>query len=268
MTQREDATPPPHGPPLDPLASFGGKSTEDVHPTGQADDETAQQRCDELLWVAGHELRTPLSTLRLHAEALIRAVQSGNPSDPAQLSARATKVVHQCERLDRLLSSLLDAIRASDGQLALHRETLDLSAVARDIVDQLADAAQDEQTQLTLDAAQPVLGQWDRLRLELVLTNLISNAQKHARGAPVSVRVWQQPGRALVSVTDQGDGIALEDQERIFERFQRTASGRRRDGLGLGLWIARRLVTELGGALRLSSVPGNGATFTVEFPLT
>jgi signal transduction histidine kinase len=109
-------------------------------------------------------------------------------------------------------------------------------------------------------------GRWDRLRLEQVLENLLSNAFKYGAGQPVEVVVGGGEGRALLSVQDGGVGIAAADVERIFGRFERAAPTRNFGGLGLGLYIARQIVEAHGGSIRLESSPGQGTTFTVDLP--
>ena len=111
-----------------------------------------------------------------------------------------------------------------------------------------------------------VRGYWDRLRVSQVVTNLLSNAVKYGRERPVDVRVRRGEGRAVLEVEDRGIGVAAEDQERIFGRFERAVSARHFAGLGLGLWIVRQLVEAHGGTIRVKSVPGEGATFTVALP--
>jgi signal transduction histidine kinase len=117
-------------------------------------------------------------------------------------------------------------------------------------------------------AETPVVANVDQERLEQVMVNLISNAIKFGHGKPVLVSVTATAGWARVSVRDQGIGIAPEDHRRIFERFQRAASSRNYGGLGLGLWVSNRLVEEMQGSLTVDSHAGEGATFTVELPLS
>jgi signal transduction histidine kinase len=120
---------------------------------------------------------------------------------------------------------------------------------------------------LLVDATTSVVGDWDRARLEQVVTNLLSNAIKYAAGAPVDVRVWKEGDGARLSVRDRGIGIAPSETSRIFEPFERAVSSRHYGGLGLGLYIVRRIVESHSGRVVVDSRPGEGATFTVELPL-
>ena len=111
-------------------------------------------------------------------------------------------------------------------------------------------------------------GRWDRLAAEQIVANLISNAIKYGAGSPVEVSLTEPaPGVAKIQVSDRGPGIASQDRERIFERFQRAVEpGQRRSGFGIGLWLVRSLVQAHGGSIEVDSTPGQGSTFTVHLP--
>jgi signal transduction histidine kinase len=114
---------------------------------------------------------------------------------------------------------------------------------------------------------EPLILFGDRLRLEQVLTNLVTNAIKYGAGRPVHIRVEERPEWAALLVQDQGIGIAPEDQARIFGRFERATSTHQSQSLGLGLYICREIVTAHGGTISVTSAPGQGATFQVLLPL-
>jgi signal transduction histidine kinase len=113
----------------------------------------------------------------------------------------------------------------------------------------------------------PLTGRWDRLRLEQVVTNLLSNALKYGPGKPIQVRLEAAGELARLTVRDEGIGIEPECLSRIFEKFERAVSGRHYGGLGLGLYITRQIVSALGGRVAVESRPQQGAVFTVELPL-
>jgi two-component system, LuxR family, sensor kinase FixL len=123
-------------------------------------------------------------------------------------------------------------------------------------------------SRLDLSLAGPVVGRWDPARIEQVVANLVLNAAKFGKGLPIMVSVDATPAHGRLAVADRGIGIALEDQGRIFERFERAVAAGGVLGLGLGLFIARQIVLAHGGAIRLASAPGEGSTFTVDLPLT
>jgi signal transduction histidine kinase len=137
----------------------------------------------------------------------------------------------------------------------------------RDVLERAEPEAQRGHYRLQLEASQPVLGRWDPLRLDQVVTNLLSNAMKYGEGKPIEIAVWREAESALVRVRDHGIGIPLDQIDRIFGRFERAVSERAYGGLGLGLYIVRRFVEAHGGRVRVESREGEGSTFTVELPL-
>jgi PAS domain S-box-containing protein len=217
---------------------------------------------DEFLSVAAHELFTPLTSLRLTVQGLQRGAEA--PPSPAVLRI----VDRQTQKLMRLVSELLDTSQLRTGRLGLHLEDVDLGQVVREVAEQLGPELERTGTSLTLDVAPGVVGRWDRLRLEQVVQNLLSNAAKYGERKPVVLRVFADEGLARLVVMDHGMGIPPEDQERIFAPFERAISSRHFGGLGLGLYIVQRIVQQLGGNIRLLSEPGQGSTFVVELPRT
>jgi signal transduction histidine kinase len=216
---------------------------------------------DEFLSIASHELKTPLTSLGLQAESL--RVQAGRA--PPEVVVRKTDSIRRnLERLNRLVATMLDLSRITSGRLELDLEELELGEVAREVASRFEDEAARAGCELRVEAQEPVVGIWDRLRVDQVLTNLVSNALKYGPGKPVDVRVFARGDRAVLEVRDQGIGIGAEDQDRIFERFERAVSERNYGGFGLGLWIVRRIVEALGGTVTVESAAGSGATFTVE----
>jgi signal transduction histidine kinase len=155
------------------------------------------------------------------------------------------------------------------GKLRLELEPLDLAELVRDLAERshwTAGAAQ-PLVPLNLVVVEDVVGRWDRMRVEQVLTNLISNAIKYGMGRPIDVAMASNQTIATLSVTDHGIGIAPADQARIFDRFERASPANHFGGLGLGLFITRQIVDALGGTIRVASELGKGSTFTVELPL-
>ncbi len=217
---------------------------------------------EEFLSVAAHELFTPLTSLRLTAQNLLRTMGAqGRPS-----SSMLRIIDGQTRKLMRLVSELLDVSRIESGRLSFQLEDLDLGQVTREVLDQFGPELERSGTPLKLYVESHVTGRWDRLRLEQVIQNLLSNAVKYGEGKPVEVHVRESEGMAQLMVRDQGMGISPEDQARIFGPFERAISSRHFGGLGLGLYIAQRVVWQLGGSIRVHSEPGRGATFIVELP--
>ncbi|WP_426755550.1 CHASE domain-containing protein [Myxococcus sp. Y35] len=247
-------------------ATAESASEEQRRLTGEA--RAAVQVRDDFLSVAAHELRTPLTSLKLQFQLLYRGLRGGAPPDLEKLGQRLESCERQTSRLTSLVDSLLDVSRLARGRLELNLEPLALDEVAREAARRFESEAQSAGVQLTVDSPQAVTGRWDRLRLEQVLTNLLSNALKYGQGTPVDVRVRSDGTHATLEVADHGIGLTPEDAQRIFGRFERAVSSRHYGGLGLGLFITRQLVEALGGRITVTSAPGQGSTFTVVLPLS
>jgi PAS domain S-box-containing protein len=219
---------------------------------------------DEFLSVASHELRTPMTSLQLAVQS---ALSIGRDAPPDFLRHALESAQRQTRRVGRLVDALLDVSRLEAGNLELRREPTDLGALVRDVMSMLADDARRAGCDLRIEAEADVFGNWDRTRLEQVVTNLISNAIKYAAGKPIRISVQKAAGGARLVVRDQGLGVAAADRARIFERFERAVSARHYGGLGLGLYIVRRIVEAHGGDITVENVDGNGAQFAVTLPL-
>jgi PAS domain S-box-containing protein len=222
---------------------------------------------DDFLALAAHELKTPLTPLRLMAGSLLRQVEQGRGEPPLDaLARRVVKLDEATARLEMLVDRLLDVSRLSVGRLVLNLEDVDLAAIARDTVARLAVDGDHGKPEITVDAPAPVLGRWDRLRVEEVVTNLVTNAMKYGAGRPIEVALTASDDAATLHVTDHGIGIPEDAQAQIFERFERVAPVRHYGGFGLGLWIARKLVEAHAGTITVQSRVGEGSAFTVELP--
>ncbi len=223
----------------------------------------ALQLRDDFLCVAGHELKTPLTVLQLQLHAFLNRGEALNEED----RERVERAQRQADRLTDLVEELLDVSRINAGRLELVTGgQCDLAELVQAVAGGLAEPAKRAGCELELQVPGPVLGAWDRGRIEQVLAKLLGNAVKYGAGRPIQLSVQGAKDRARLIVRDHGPGIRIEDQARIFNRFERAASSRNYGGLGLGLWIARQVVEAHGGVIRLDSEPGQGATFTVELP--
>jgi signal transduction histidine kinase len=223
---------------------------------------------DALISIASHELRTPLAALQLHLDLMTRALlkHPQQESDPDRIMAKLATFERQIGRLSKLIDHLLDVSRITAGRLDLALEEVDLAAVARDVADRFDEVLRRADCAVTVRAPEPVVGCWDKLRVEQIITNLLSNAAKYGSGRPIDVEVAGDSETARLVVRDHGIGIPAEDQARIFERFERLLTGREAPGFGLGLWIVRQVVEGMQGQIRVTSEVGAGATFIVELP--
>jgi signal transduction histidine kinase len=222
---------------------------------------------ERLISIAAHELRGPLCAVRLCLQSLQRSRVALAPKASRMLEI----MIKEERRVARLIDDLLDLGRIRSGQLGLDLSSFDLCDLVREVGAQLKAQMCDTSSELTFEMQGQVVGHWDRSRLNQVVTNLVANAFKYGQGRPVIVRVAgdNDRGRARLEVTDNGPGIPPELHGRIFEPFKRgvTIGQSQSDGLGLGLYIVRSIVQQLGGVVHVDSRPGAGATFVVELPL-
>ena len=201
-------------------------------------------------------MRTPLTALSLHLQALFRRLQGTGKGPSREEMQQAVESANRLlSRLAKLISELLEVSRVAAGRLQLTREQVDLLALVRESLLRLERPLADADCRVELQADGTLTGHWDPDRLDQVVDNLISNAAKYGAGKPVVVRL-----------RDLGERVVLEVADRVFERFERAVSRRRFGGFGLGLWIARRVVEAHGGTLTLESELGHGSTFTVNLP--
>lgn len=223
---------------------------------------------DDFLSIASHELKTPLTTMSLQVDGMLRGSEA-HPDKrlPEWMAPRIRTLRRQCERLAHLIDDLLDVSRIRAGRLELVLEEVDIGNLAREVVERFVHEAAAAACVVTVDAASGIVGRWDRSRLDQVITNLVSNAIKYGAGKPIRVAVEGTRRSAKVAVRDHGIGVAPEHQTRIFQRFERAVTAERFRGMGLGLWISRQIVERLGGTIQLESTPGKGACFIVELPL-
>jgi PAS domain S-box-containing protein len=217
---------------------------------------------DEFLSIAAHELKTPLTALQLQLQGLEKHAASLE----SKLANKLGRALRSTGRLSDLVETLLDVSRISTGQLTLHPERFDLVATVKDLAERLRESASTADCSILIRDGQPIEGTWDRLRIEQVVTNLLSNAFKYAAGSPVEVSMAREGSEAILVITDRGPGLPEKDMPRLFGRFERAASMRHYGGLGLGLYVCREIVEAHGGTISAENPPGGGARFTLRLP--
>jgi two-component system, OmpR family, sensor kinase len=227
--------------------------------------EKAIQARDDLLAVAAHELRNPMHALLLQVSAALAVARRDGNVD---LARRIERVKHITDRYVKRATVLLDVCRVNARKFPLRVETVDLVEVVREAAESYAPEAEFHHSAIHVSSPEHLEGHWDRLATEQIVSNLISNAIKYGAGAPVHVDLREEGGGFVtLAVRDAGIGIAPEDQERIFGRFEQGATPAGRNaGFGVGLWLVRSLVEVHGGEISVSSVPERGSTFTVRLP--
>ncbi|MFY0565012.1 ATP-binding protein [Archangium lansingense] len=230
--------------------------------------QRAVQLRDDFLSVASHELKTPLTPLNLKLTSLSRDIHRCCEDEArAQTLHRHVEMARrQLRKLSTLISALFDVSRIAQGRLTLELTETDLGEVLGEVAAWFAPEAARVGSKLWVEGAPHVPGRWDRLRLEQVVTNLLSNAIRYGAGRPIHASVETMGDEARLVVRDEGIGIAPEAQAHIFGKFERAVSDRHYGGLGLGLYITHSIVEAMGGHIRVQSRPGEGSTFTVELP--
>jgi PAS domain S-box-containing protein len=236
----------------------------DAEREARAAAERAVRIREDFLSVASHELRTPVTSLQLVVQSVLRGVREGTPAVPVEMMSIAER---QITRLKALIDQLLDVARIQSGRLTLDLDDVDLAAEARSVVERLKPELDQAKTPVILRAESPVVGCWDRSRIDQLMTNLVSNALKYGAGQPIQIEVGASAeGQARITVRDHGIGIAADRIDHIFGRFERAVSNRNYGGLGLGLYIVDEIVRAHGGAIKVESELGKGSTFIVDLP--
>ncbi|MDY7230276.1 MEDS domain-containing protein [Hyalangium sp. s54d21] len=221
---------------------------------------------DEFLSMASHELKTPLTSLKLQL-GLVKSTVGGTEGELGQrLGGRLQTMERQLQRLNVLNSSLLDVTSLDSGRLHLDFQKTDLAVLVREALERLEPDFARAGCEVRLEVEGETQGWWDALRLDQVVVNLLSNALKYGAGKPVHVHVQKQDAWVRLRVKDQGIGIAPEAQRRLFRKFERAVPTQHYGGLGLGLYISRTLVEAMRGTIEVDSQVGQGATFTVLLP--
>ena len=218
---------------------------------------------DTFIAVAAHELRNPMMPIIGQIELLLSAIKGGHCSLEL-VDERLGKIQRSVQQYMKRAVVLLDISRLNSGRFRLEPVQCDLSVLVKDIADRFGAAAQHAGVVLHVEAPASLPGVWDKLAVEQIIDNLVSNAIKYGDRSPVKLQLESTETVVLIRVSDQGKGVSPEDRARIFERFER-AVGRNdhRSGFGVGLWIVGQLVEAMGGSIDVGDAPGGGALFTV-----
>lgn len=236
-------------------------------------DVTAQRRLeqekDDFLSAAAHDLRTPLTTIKGHAQILRRRLSHQQPVDVDALSRGLERLEAGATRLSALINDLLDVANIQiGGGTTLARSAVDLVLVTRRVADDQGVAS--ERHEIHVESNRPeIIGFWDPVRIDRVLSNLMSNALKYSpEGGIVRVILTRDDGHAIIRVSDNGIGIPAADLPYIFDRFRRAENvAGRIAGTGIGLAAVQRIVRQHGGTIEVESEEGQGSTFIVTLPV-
>jgi signal transduction histidine kinase len=226
-----------------------------------------RQLREETVAVIAHDLRNPITAMRLSLESALRS--RDDQEECVRVPAAALeRCVRNAKRLGEMVAELLDAAQVELGKLPLEREEVDLGKFVAELVSDLLPSLRGHEVGVDI-APVPIAAFIDRRRIAQVVTNLLDNASKYARpGTPIRVTLREDDGAALLSVADRGAGISPDALPKLFDRFFQAHRARQQSGgLGLGLYITKGIVDAHGGELTVESVPDVGSTFHVRLPL-
>ena len=225
---------------------------------------------DEFISVASHELKTPLTSLKLQAQITKRSLAKGDTSllTAESMTQFADHLDRQVDKLRQLVEDMLDVSRIQRGTLSLRPELSNISTLVLDVAAQATTEIQKSGSVLDISVEPDIYGTCDKYRIEQVVINLLSNALKYGSGNPIKVRLHKENNQIVLVVKDSGIGIKEEDQKRIFERFERAISASEVSGLGLGLFITKEILKSHQGSIEVKSQIGKGSEFVVTFPVS
>jgi signal transduction histidine kinase len=224
---------------------------------------------DDFMSIVAHEVRTPLNGLIL--ETQLRKMHLARDNAAAftldKMHAMVERDERQIKSLIRLIEDMLDVSRIRTGKLSIRPSRFDLVQLVHNLLQNFAPQVEAAESSVSLIADQPVMGDWDEFRIEQVICNLLTNALRYGAKSAIDVRVYNHHGQARVEVQDRGIGIGVENQQRIFQQFERVSTRAVVAGLGLGLFISQQIVAAHGGSITVESRIGEGALFRVCLPL-
>ncbi len=225
---------------------------------------------DEFLSIASHELKTPLTSLKLQTQ--IRKIRANRGDYSAYAPELISKTLEdderQINRLVALVNDMFDINRLTSGRTQLSLENLDICKLFHEVAERLSLQLQVAGVTLEVVAPDTLAGRWDGYRLEQVFTNLLTNAMKYGDRKPVQINIRQTAGETVnFEIRDQGIGIEKASLERIFMPYERAVKASDISGLGLGLYISKEIIEAHGGRIRVESAVGQGSAFLVELPL-
>lgn len=227
------------------------------------------QAREDFISIASHELRTPLTSLKMRIDLLSIMIDKGSfpPEVQNKLYPIVSEIQPDVDKFARLIETLLDISKLGAKKLSLSFVETNLSKLLKDEIVRMNSQYQAHQTPLEVDIAENLHGQCDQVRLQQVITNLLSNALKFGHKRPVSIKARGVDDNLEIEVKDNGIGISPIDQKRIFKPFERAVSDRHFGGLGLGLYVTKQIIDGHRGNVEVHSAPGKGTTFSIKLPI-
>ena len=215
---------------------------------------------NDFISMASHELKNPIAAMQLSTMLIKKSIEK-NLISPEKVSKFVDITFGQLKKMQNLVEEMLNVSHIDSGKIEIKREYLNLTELVAEIVERYP------KSNITFSHDEDVVGYRDKYRTDQVITNLITNAIKYGKGNPIDVRVTQNREFMVVEVEDHGEGISLEDQKKIFDKFSRVTNNSSISGLGLGLYIVSQIVKFQGGTITVKSNLGAGSTFCVRYPI-
>lgn len=225
---------------------------------------------DEFLSIASHELKTPLTSMLLKLHSMINDIRNESLANfsVSKLMGVLENAEEQIKLLATMINDLLNVSLITTGHMKLECEEADLVKIAKHITQNFSEVLKQKKYKLKTDYPSPVMGVWDKNRIEQVISNLLSNAIKYGAGKPITIKVSNSGSTGKFIIQDQGIGIDRKDQKILFQRFKRVADKKEyTKGLGVGLYVTDQIVRAHGGTIKVSSSLNKGSTFSIELPL-
>lgn len=232
--------------------------------------EAAIRARDEFISVASHELKTPITSMKMQVEILSRKLSNSGIAalDPGKLACVLANYRQQLGRLTRLIEDMLDVSRIRTGKLSMEFAHHSLSELVDEVANRFKQIYKAQGGEIRVLIENRIIGYFDRFRIEQALVNLLSNAMHYGEGRPIEVKLVRKgKHNAEILVRDFGPGISTQDQVRIFNRFERAMPEAKVKGLGLGLYITKNIIDAHGGSIQLESELGRGSCFIMKLPL-
>lgn len=250
---------------LDPLGKplFLVGISDDITDIKLANDELhkALSARDEFLIMASHELKTPITSLKIRLQILQRQ-KNIDPNIADQLEI----ILTQTDRLTKLINTILDVSRIQSGKFSVDLSPMNLNQSIGDVLDQFTEEIKNSQCNISVDIPSITIVTWDKARIEQVITNLLSNAIKYAPASNITITVTQDQNTTTLAIKDTGPGIPQSKQQLLFKRFERVGAPLSVSGLGLGLYISKQIIEAMTGTIKVESQVGKGSTFIINIP--
>jgi len=252
---------------LEELADRAGTAVDKARLYTEA--QEALRTRDEFLSIASHELKTPLTSILLNLQDVLRKIRLTKSDIPEvnELVKMVEVSINQSYRMSRLINDLLNVSVAATDRLQIEKDKVDLVPLIKGVISGFRVKLREYGVKVKFEHKdRVVIGKWDKIRIEQVVANLLSNAIKYGNKKPIKITLSSTAESAIIKIIDQGIGIKSADQTIIFERFKRAVSHKDYSGLGVGLYISKQIIEAHKGTLKIESTQGKGAVFSIILP--